>query len=72
VSGSQVTELDSEQNQITDAGTAALAEALPGSQVMALDLGYNQVTCPWLCRCRMPSMPPASPGGSKPRQGACG
>ena len=31
-------------NQITDAGAAALAEALPGSQVTTLVLNYNQIT----------------------------
>jgi hypothetical protein len=31
-------------NQITDAGAAALAETLPGSQVTTLDLDNNQIT----------------------------
>ena len=34
-------------NQITDSGAAALAEALPGSQVSDLDLSYNQITGSW-------------------------
>jgi hypothetical protein len=31
-------------NQIADAGAAALAEALPGSEVAELYLGFNQIT----------------------------
>ena len=33
-------------NETTDAGAAALAQALPGSQVTALELSGNQVTGP--------------------------
>jgi hypothetical protein len=39
-----VTALVLDANKFTDAGAAALAAALPGSQVTELDLGYNQIT----------------------------
>ena len=42
--GSQVTELDLGDNQITDVGAAALAQALAGSQVTSLEFGDNQIT----------------------------
>ena len=37
-------------NQITDAGAVALTEALPGSQVTALELFGNNITGPQLQR----------------------
>ena len=40
------------QPEIADAGAAALAEALPGSQVTLLNLGGNRITGPWLQRVR--------------------
>jgi hypothetical protein len=41
-------------NQITDAGATALAEALPGSQVMELFLLDNQITPSTWARRRSP------------------